>query len=143
MATILQPIHFTDPDSKNAVKLSNADYLNGDGDNVYLAMGDEYYNKLLRDNAIDPTDPDLADPLSVLNIKKILICFVEFEIFKDLVDDSRAPFDGQEILPDKYKTKRDDAMKCLDNWLKQLDGNAFFDEPKGSDSPVVSTFYRY
>jgi hypothetical protein len=114
-----------------------------EGQNVYLAMGDEYYNQLLRDNDIEQDNENLIDPREVYQIKKILICHVEIEIFSDLINDSRAPFDGQEVIADKYDKKRTYAMQCLDKWLTQLDKNAFFGDSKGTDSPVVSTFYRY
>jgi len=114
-----------------------------EGQNVYLGKGDEYYNKLLRDYKISTTNENLADPREVYNIKKVLICYVELEIFKDLTRDSRAPFDGQEIFTDKFTIKRDDAKECLNSWLSELDENAFFDEEKGTDSPIVTTFYRY
>ena len=114
-----------------------------EGQNVYLAMGDEYYQKLLRDNGIASDNADLIDPIESINIKKVLICYVEFEIFKDLTRDSRAPFDGQEILTDKYTIKRDDAQKCLNEWLTQLDENAFTGGDKGTDTAIVSNFGRY
>ena len=142
MATILQPIDFTDVDSKNAVESTKAKWVNGSGDNVYLAMGDEYYNKLLRDYGIDPTDTDLASP-PIYQVKKVLICYVEMEVFRDLLRDSRAPFDGQDILEDKYRQKLDEAKECLKNWLSELDENSFFDKPKSSDTKLVTNFLRY
>ena len=64
------------------------------------------------------------------------------EIFGDLIDDSRATFENQDVLPDKYQTKYDKAKECHDRWLSELDENAFFDDPKGTDSKVIGTFGR-
>ena len=112
-----------------------------EGTNVYLNLGDEYYQKLLRDFGIDPTDTGLADP-PIFQVKRVLICFVEIEIFGDLIDDSRAPYENQEVLIDKYRDKLSNAEKCHDKWMSQLDENAFYDTPKGTDSPCVGTFGR-
>ena len=104
-------------------------------------MLDLYYEKLLRDFGILTTDTDLADP-PIYQVKKVLICFVEMEIFGDLIDDSRATFENQEILPDKYQTKYDKAKECHDQWLSELDENAFYGDVKGSDSPAIGKFLR-
>ena len=141
MATILQPIDFTDKDAKDAVSSDATDYVNGTGDNVYLALGNEYYNKLLRDYGIDSSDTGLADP-PIFQVKKVMICFVEMEIFGDLIDDSRATFEGQETLIDKFQNKYDLAKECHEKWLSQLDENAFYDTAKGTDSPVIGRFGR-
>jgi len=112
-----------------------------EGRNVYLNIGDNYYGKLLRDFTIDPTDVTLVNP-PIFQVKEVLICFVEIKIFQDLLQDSRAPFEGQEVLTDKYTNKLKEAKLCHDKWLNQLDENAFFDLAKGSDSPCVRTFNR-
>jgi len=140
MATILQPIDFTDKDSKDAVKQDGADW-EVSGDNVYLYEGDQYYGKLLRDFAIDPLDADLASP-PIYQVKKVLVCYVETLIFRNLIDDARAPYETQEVLIDKYRDKLKNAKECLNKWLTQLDENAFFDTDKGTDSPCVGTFGR-
>ena len=112
-----------------------------EGRNVYLNIGDNYYGKLLRDFKIDPTDVTLVSP-PIFQVKEVLICFVEIKIFQDLLQDSRAPFEGQEVLTDKYINKLKEAKLCHDKWLNQLDENAFFDLAKGSDSPCVRMFNR-
>ena len=140
MATILQPIDFLDVDSKNSVSLSSSDWVSG-GDNVFLLEGDGYYSKLLRDYSIDPLDPDLVDP-PIYQVKKILICYVETLIFKTLMDDSRAPFEGQQILTDKYSKKLKEAKLCLKNYLSELDENAFTGGDKGTDTPKIGRFGR-
>ena len=140
MATILQPIDFTDSDSKDAVKQSGADW-EVTGDNVYLYEGDQYYGKLLRDFGIASNDVDLATP-PIYQVKKVLVCYVEMLIFRNLIDDARAPYETQEILVDKYRDKLKNAKECHDKWLAQLDENAFYDEDKGTDSPCVGTFGR-
>jgi hypothetical protein len=112
-----------------------------EGRNVYLNIGDDYLGKLYRDFGIDPTDTDLVSP-PIFQVKEVLICFVEIKIFQDLLQDSRAPFEGQEVLTDKYINKLKEAKSCHDKWLGQLDENAFYDLPKGTDSPCVRMFNR-
>jgi hypothetical protein len=112
-----------------------------EGRNVYLRLGDEYYEKLLRDFGILTTDTDLADP-PIFQVKRVLMCFVEIEIFGDLIDDARAPYETQEILVDKFRDKRKYAQECHDKWLAQLDENAFYDDVKSTDSPCIGTFGR-
>jgi len=140
MATILQPIDFTDSDSKKNVKLDSADFTIN-GDNIYLYEGDQYYSNLLRDYGIDPTDTGLADP-PIYKVKKVLVCYVETLIFNDLIDDARAPFEAQEVRFEKYRDKLKNAQTCLANWLSKLDENAFYDEDKSTDSPIIGTFGR-
>jgi len=140
MATILQPIDFTDVDSKSAVKQTGADW-EVSGDNVYLYEGDQYYGKLLRDFGIDPTDITLVTP-PIYQVKKILVCYVEMLVFRNLIDDARAPYETQEILVDKYRSKLKNAKECHDKWLSQLDENAFYDTDKGTDSPCIGHFGR-
>jgi len=140
MATILQPIDFTDSDSKANVKLDGVDFTVS-GDNVYLYEGDEYYQNLLRDYGIASDNVDLVDP-PIYKVKKVLVCYVETLIFRNLIDDARAPFEGQEVLIDKYRDKLKNAQNCLKDWLSKLDENAFFDEDKSTDSLVVGTFGR-
>ena len=112
-----------------------------EGRNVYLNIGDEYYNNLLREYDILPTNTELASP-PIFKVKEVLICFVEIKIFQDLIDDSRAPFEGQQILTDKYTKKLKEAKECHDKWYGKLDENAFYDEPKSTDSTVVGSFGR-
>lgn len=112
-----------------------------EGRNVYLNIGDDYFGKLLRDHAILPTNTDLSDP-PIFQVKEVLICFVEIKIFQDLLSDSRAPFEGQEVLADKYEKKLKEAKECHNKWYTALDENAFFDTPKGTDSPCVGYFGR-
>jgi len=140
MATILQPIDFTDSDSKDNVKLTGLDF-EVNGDNVYLYEGDQYYGKLLRDYGISATDPDLADP-PIYQVKKVLVCYVETLIFRNLIDDSRAPFETQEILVDKYRDKLKNAQECLKKWLSDLDENAFFNDDKSTDNILIGSIGR-
>lgn len=112
-----------------------------EGRNVYLVLGDDYYGKLLRDNGIDPTNVGLVLP-PILQIREAMVAFVEMDIFKDLIDDSRAPFDGQTILIDKYRDKLKNAEKCWKKWLTDIDENAFFDLEKGDDSLTIGVFLR-
>lgn len=140
MATILAPIDFTDSDSKANVKLTGTDW-EVSGDNVYLYEGDQYYNKLLRDRGIDPSDTNLSSP-PIYQVKKVLVCYVETLIFRNLIDDARAPYETQEILVDKYRDKLKNAQECLKNWLSELDDNAFFDEDKGTDTSFIGHFGR-
>lgn len=140
MATILSPIDFTDIDSKNSVKLDGSDYLVG-SDNVYLYEGDQYYYDLLRDYGIASNDPGLASP-PIYKVKKVLVCYVETLIFRNLIDDARAPYENQEMLVDKYRDKLTNAKNCLKEWLSKLDENAFYDNEKSTDSQIVGTFGR-
>jgi len=140
MATILLPIDFTDTDAKNAVKLTGVDW-EVSGDNVYLYKCNQYYLKLLRDYGIASDDADLADPVP-FQIKEILVCYGKTLIFSDLIDDSRAPFETQEILIDKYRDKLRNAQECLAKWLTELDENAFYDLEKGTDSAAIGRFGR-
>jgi hypothetical protein len=140
MATILQPIDFTDSDSKSNVKLIGADYTVGT-DNVYLYEGDEFYYTLLREYGIALDDARLSSP-PIYTVKKAMVCYVETLIFRNLIDDARAPFETQEILVDKFASKLKNAQTCLAKWLDKIDENAFFDEAKGTDSPMVGTFGR-
>ena len=110
------------------------------GENIYLIMGDEYYLNLLRDYGIDQDDSNLIAP--IFKVKKVLICFIEREIFADLIRDSRAPFNGQEILADKYKIKLDEAQACFDRWINELDKNAFFGTSKSADTKIVARYGR-
>jgi len=112
-----------------------------EGRNVYLNIGDDYYDNLLRDYDILATDTELSSP-PLFSVKEVLICFVEIKIFQDLIDDSRAPFEGQQILTDKYTKKLKEAKECHNKWYSKLDKNAFYDEPKSTDSTVVGYFGR-
>jgi len=112
-----------------------------EGRNVYLNIGDEYYDNILRDFDILPTDTDLSSP-PIFKVKKVLICYVEVEIFQDLLEDSRAPFEGQQVLTEKFSKKLKEAKECHDKWYSKLDENAFYDEPKSTDSTVVGYFGR-
>lgn len=112
-----------------------------EGRNVYLILGDDYYGKLLRDNEIDPTNTDLVLP-PLLQIREAMVAFVEIDIFKDLIDDSRAPYEGQTILQEKYRDKLKEAIKCWNKWLGQIDENAFFDLAKGDDSLNIGVMLR-
>lgn len=140
MATILTSVDFTDSDAKSSVKQTGTDW-SVNGDNVYLYKGDQYYYKLLRDYSISQTDPDLASP-PPFQIKEILKCYVETLIYRDLIDDARAPYENQTVLVDKFRDKLKYALACLNNWLKELDENAFYDEEKGTDSNIIGTFGR-
>lgn len=140
MATILQPIDFTDVDSKGAVKQTGTDW-EVSGDNVYLYEGDQYYGNLLRDFGIDPTDVNLASP-PIYKVKKVMVCYVETIIFRNLLADARAAFETQEILTTKYKDKLSEAKACHSKWLSQLDENAFYDTDKSTDSPCIGHFGR-
>jgi hypothetical protein len=112
-----------------------------EGRNVYLNIGDEYFGKLLRDFAIDATNEEIYSP-PIFDVKEVLICFVEIKIFQDLIDDSRAPFEGQQILTDKYTKKLKEAKSCHNKFYGDLDENAFFNKPKGGDSTCVRMFFR-
>jgi len=112
-----------------------------EGRNVYLNIGDDYFGKLLRDFDIDPTNEDIYSP-PIFQVKEVLICFVEIKIFQDLLQDSRAPFEGQEVLTGKYNDKLKEAKECHNKWYADLDENAFFNTPKGTDSPCIGSFGR-
>ena len=140
MATILSPIDFTDKDCKDAVKLTGEDWLVG-SDNVYLYKCDQYYYKLLRDYGIASNDPDLANPVP-FEVTEVLVCYGKVLIYTDLIQDSRTPFETQEILLDKYKDKLAEAKKCLEQWLIDLDKNAFYGTEKSNETSAIGRFGR-
>jgi hypothetical protein len=141
MATILQPIDFTDIDAKNVVSDESTDYVNDSGDNVYLALGDEYLTHLHQTFNVDPLDTNVSDPIK-FKVKQLLLCFVKIRIFTDLINDALAPFEGQQVVLEKYRNKLDEAKLCHKEWYSQIDENAFYDEPVGYDNTIVTTFGR-
>lgn len=140
MATILSSIDFTDVDCKEAVKRDGDDWVIGT-DNVYLYKCDQYYQKLLRDYGIASDDVNLADPVP-FEVTEVLVCYGKILIYTDLIQDSRTPFETQEILLDKYKDKLAEAKKCLEQWLIDLDKNAFYGTEKSNETSAIGRFGR-
>lgn len=141
MATLLQPIDFTDKDAKDVVSNLSDDYVNDAGDNVYLAKGDEYLAHLQSEFDVDTDSADLADPIK-FKVKETLLCYIKTLIFQDLIDDARAPFETQEIMIDKYRDKLAEAQKCHEKWYSTLNENSFYTVDVGVETSFISTFAR-
>jgi hypothetical protein len=135
--SILSASDFTDMDVRNAVSEVSLSATNGD--NLYLFRADQYYTKLLRDFSIDATDDDLSSP-PLFDVKEVMILWSSIDVLKDLIDDSRAPFDNQQILVDKYSIKLRNAVKAHKSALGELDSNAFYSLDRSTDVRMVTRF---
>ena len=132
---ILQPEDFRDNDLAPFVKSGNT---------IYRAIGDEYYEILVRDLVYpkDYEEADLSDPVP-MKVRWVLRAKVAYEICKDSVTQNLvSTLDGQTLAKSEWELKMNEYKALLDDLLSKLDAEAFVDEPKGESTTITKTFLR-
>lgn len=132
---ILQPEDFRDNDLQKFVESSNT---------IYRAIGDEYYEILVRDLVYPEgyTEDDLTVPVP-MKVRWVLRAKVAYEICKDsMTKNLVSTLDGQTLAKSEWELKMKEYERLLNELLGSLDVEAFVDEPKGESATLTRTFLR-